>query len=122
MALEKLELMPEPEDSRILTAVDSEAPGYSGADYGLTDQEARELRWPLGPMKNCLQSRQNRVEYTYQNGAPGLREPDLVKYHITKASNTMSTKPRTVVGVVSSTGGVFRVYRLFISSGCSMNS
>ena len=54
MALEKLELMPEPEDSRILTAVDSEAPGYSGSDYGLTDQEARELRWPLGPMKKFL--------------------------------------------------------------------
>ncbi|MED5230958.1 MAG: S8 family serine peptidase [Candidatus Thermoplasmatota archaeon] len=54
MTLEDLELMPEPEDSRLLTAVDPEAPGYSGSDYGLTDQEARELRWPLGPMKEFL--------------------------------------------------------------------
>ncbi len=54
MALENLELMPEPEDSRILTAVDPEAPGYPGSDYGLTDEEARELRWPLGPMKEFL--------------------------------------------------------------------
>ncbi len=54
MALENLELMPEPEDSRILTAVDPEAPGYPGSEYGLTDEEARELRWPLGPMKEFL--------------------------------------------------------------------
>ena len=46
--------MPEPEDSRILTAVDPQAPGYPGSDYGLSDQEARELRWPLGPMKEFL--------------------------------------------------------------------
>ena len=54
MTLEDLELMPEPEDGRLLTAVDPEAPGYSGSDYGLTDEEARELRWPLGPMKEFL--------------------------------------------------------------------
>ncbi len=54
MALENLELMPEPEDSRILTAVDPDAPGYPGSHYGLSDQEARELRWPLGPMKEFL--------------------------------------------------------------------
>ena len=49
MTLEDLELMPEPEDSRLLTAVDPLAPGYPGSEYGLSDQEARELRWPLGP-------------------------------------------------------------------------
>ena len=54
MTLEDLELMPEPEDSRLLTAVDPQAPGYPGSHYDLTDQEARELRWPLGPMKEFL--------------------------------------------------------------------
>ena len=54
MALEKLALMPEPEDSQILTAVDSAAPGYPRSAYGLTDQAARELRWPLGLMKKFL--------------------------------------------------------------------
>ena len=54
MTLEDLELMPEPEDSRLLTAVDPQAPGYPGSEYGLSDQEARELRWPLGPMKEFL--------------------------------------------------------------------
>lgn len=53
-SLENLELLPEPEDNRILTAIDKSAPGYPGADYGLTDQEARELRWPIGPMKRLL--------------------------------------------------------------------
>ena len=53
-SLEDLDLLPEPEDHRILTAIDQSAPGYSGADYGLTDQEARELRWPIGPMKKIL--------------------------------------------------------------------
>tara|TARA_B110000444_G_scaffold41463_1_gene37462 strand:- start:2135 stop:3397 length:1263 start_codon:yes stop_codon:yes gene_type:complete len=57
--LENLDLLPEPEDHRILTAIDSSAPGYPGADYGLSDQEARELRWPIGPMK----------EYLWPNGA-----------------------------------------------------
>lgn len=53
-SLEDLDLLPEPEDHRILTAIDQSAPGYPGADYGLTDQEARELRWPIGPMKKIL--------------------------------------------------------------------
>ena len=53
-SLEDLDLLPEPDDHRILTAIDQSAPGYSGADYGLTDQEARELRWPIGPMKKIL--------------------------------------------------------------------
>ncbi|MDP7659563.1 MAG: S8 family serine peptidase, partial [Candidatus Thalassarchaeaceae archaeon] len=52
--MEHLELMPEPDDSRILTAVDPAAPGYPGSEYGISDQEAKELRWPLGPMKEYL--------------------------------------------------------------------
>ena len=43
--------MPEPEDRRLLTAVDPAAPGYPGSHYGLSDEEARELRWPFGPLK-----------------------------------------------------------------------
>lgn len=54
MVIEHLELMPEPEDTRLLTAVDPDAPGYLGAAYGVSDQEARELRWPVGPMKEFL--------------------------------------------------------------------
>lgn len=48
-SLENLDLLPEPEDHRILTAIDNQALGYSGSDYGLTDEEAKQLRWPLGP-------------------------------------------------------------------------
>ena len=53
-SLENLDLLPEPEDHRILTAIDPSAPGYPGVDYGLTDEEAHELRWPIGPMKQFL--------------------------------------------------------------------
>ena len=49
-----LELMPEPEDPSLLTAVDIEAPGYPGKAYGISDQEARELRWPVGPIVRFL--------------------------------------------------------------------
>ena len=35
-SLENLDLLPEPEDSRILTTIDNQALGYSGDDYGLT--------------------------------------------------------------------------------------
>ena len=46
--------MPEPEDPSILTAVDRDAPGYPGDAYGLSDQDARELRWPMGPIVRFL--------------------------------------------------------------------
>ncbi len=46
--------MPEPEDPSILTAVDSDAPGYPGDAYGLSDDEARQLRWPMGPIVRFL--------------------------------------------------------------------
>jgi subtilisin family serine protease len=58
-SIEDLDLLPEPEDFRMLTAIDPYAPGYTGADYGLTDAEARELRWPIGSMK----------KYIWPNGA-----------------------------------------------------
>ena len=47
MPKDGVELMPEPEDRAILTAVDRGAEGYSGEDYGLSDKEARDLRRPL---------------------------------------------------------------------------
>ena len=50
-SLENLDLLPEPEDHRILTTIDNQALGYPGGDYGLTDEEAKQLRWPLGPMR-----------------------------------------------------------------------
>ena len=51
-----VELMPEPEDGAILTAVDRGAEGYSGKDYGLSDKEAGNEEaitrwsfvWPYG--------------------------------------------------------------------------
>ncbi|MBE45881.1 MAG: hypothetical protein CMB02_04450, partial [Euryarchaeota archaeon] len=46
--------MPEPEDPSMLTAVDGDAPGYPGKAYGISDQEARELRWPMGPIMRIL--------------------------------------------------------------------
>lgn len=52
--IKHLELMPEPEDPSMLTAVDGDAPGYLGEAYGISDQEARELRWPMGPMMRIL--------------------------------------------------------------------
>ncbi|MBT3653801.1 MAG: S8 family serine peptidase [Euryarchaeota archaeon] len=53
-SLEGLELLPEPEDHRILTVVDPTAPGYPGKDYGISDEDAKELRWPAGPIKEFL--------------------------------------------------------------------
>ena len=52
--IQHLELMPEPDDPRILTAVDVDAPGYPGEAYGISDEEARELRWPMGPIIRIL--------------------------------------------------------------------
>jgi len=49
-----IELMPEPEDSSLLTAVDRDAPGYPGESYGLSDEEARRLRWPMDPIMRLL--------------------------------------------------------------------
>ena len=49
-----MELMPEPEEPSLLTAVDLDAPGYPGDAYGVSDEEARELRWPFGPMVRLL--------------------------------------------------------------------
>ena len=49
-----LELMPEPEEPSLLTAVDLDAPGYPGDAYGVAAAEARELRWPFGPMVRFL--------------------------------------------------------------------
>ena len=46
--------MPEPEEPSLLTAVDLDAPGYPGDAYGVSDEEARELRWPFGPMVRLL--------------------------------------------------------------------
>ncbi|MCH1591950.1 MAG: S8 family serine peptidase [Candidatus Thalassarchaeaceae archaeon] len=53
-AMDRLELMPEPDDPRLLTTVDPHAPGYPGSAYGLSDDEARRLRWPLVPLKEVL--------------------------------------------------------------------
>ena len=55
-ALDRLELMPEPEDPRLLTTVDPRAPGYPGSAYGLSDEEARRLRWPLETLKEASTS------------------------------------------------------------------
>ena len=52
--IKHLELMPEPEDPSMLTAVDSDAPGYPGEAYGISDEEARKLRWPMGPIMRFL--------------------------------------------------------------------
>ncbi|MFL2493502.1 MAG: S8 family peptidase [Candidatus Thalassarchaeum sp.] len=53
-ALDKLELMPEPDDPRMMTAVDTDAPGYPGDVYGISDEAARQLRWPAAPLKEIL--------------------------------------------------------------------
>ena len=51
---DNIELMPEPEDSRILTAVDVDAPGYSGKEYGLDDSQAKQLRFIPSPIIRLL--------------------------------------------------------------------
>ncbi len=52
--ISRLELMPEPEDPSILTAIDRDAPGYPGEAYGITDEEAKMLRWPMRPIMRFL--------------------------------------------------------------------
>jgi len=49
-----LELLPEPEEPRMLTTIDPDAPGYPGEAYGISDEEARELRWPASPLREIL--------------------------------------------------------------------
>jgi len=46
--------MPEPDDPNLLTTVDQNAPGYPGSEYGLTDQEASELRISASPIYKLL--------------------------------------------------------------------
>ncbi len=53
-ALDSLELLPEPDDPRMMTTVDKDAPGYPGSAYGLSDEAAKELRWPAAPIKEIL--------------------------------------------------------------------
>ena len=53
-APDKLELLPEPEDPRMMTTVDRDAPGYPGDAYGMSDEEAKQLRWPAAPLKEIL--------------------------------------------------------------------
>ena len=52
--ISRLELMPEPEDPSLLTAVDSDAPGYPGEAYGISDEEARGLRRSMGAIMRFL--------------------------------------------------------------------
>ena len=50
----RIELMPEPDDPNLLTAVDSDAPGYPGESYGISDEDARGLRFLMGPIIRFL--------------------------------------------------------------------
>ena len=52
--MDNLELLPEPEEPRMLTTIDSDAPGYPGEAYGISDEEARGLRWPASPLREIL--------------------------------------------------------------------
>ena len=52
--ISRLELMPEPDDPNLLTAVDSDAPGYPGEFYGISDEDARGLRFLTGPIMRFL--------------------------------------------------------------------
>ena len=50
----RFELMPEPEDPSLLTAVDIDAPGYPGEAYGTTDEGARMKRRTMGLIMRFL--------------------------------------------------------------------
>jgi len=52
--MDNLELLPEPEEPRLLTTIDRDAPGYPGEAYGVSDEEAKELRWPAAPIRRIL--------------------------------------------------------------------
>jgi len=53
-AMDNLELLPEPEEPRMMTTIDPDAPGYPGEAYGVSDEEARDLRTPASPLKEIL--------------------------------------------------------------------
>ena len=52
--LSNLDLLPEPDDPNILTAIDNNAIGYSGKEYGISDQDAKKLRRNFTPIKKLL--------------------------------------------------------------------
>ena len=41
--MDNLELLPEPEEPRMMTTIDPDAPGYPGEAYGISDEEALSL-------------------------------------------------------------------------------
>ena len=51
---DNLELLPEPEDPNILTAIDKDAPGYPGQFYGVSDKDAKILRRVFVPVKRFI--------------------------------------------------------------------
>ena len=51
---DNLELLPEPEDPNILTAIDKDAPGYPGQFYGVSDKDAKILRRVFVPVKGLF--------------------------------------------------------------------
>ena len=46
---DNLELLPEPEEPRMLTTIDSDAPGYPGEAYGITVRKPRNSDGPPPP-------------------------------------------------------------------------
>jgi len=52
--LGNLELLPEPNEPNILTAIDQDAQGYTGNVYGVSDEEARKLRRIILPIKRLI--------------------------------------------------------------------
>tara|TARA_B110000902_G_scaffold178216_1_gene202088 strand:- start:484 stop:1725 length:1242 start_codon:yes stop_codon:yes gene_type:complete len=52
--LGNLELLPEPDEPNILTAIDQDAQGYAGNVYGVSDEEARKLRRIILPIKRLI--------------------------------------------------------------------
>ena len=52
--LTNLDLLPEPDDPNILTAIDNNAIGYSGKEYGISDNDAIKLRRNFTPIRKLL--------------------------------------------------------------------